>query len=328
MQFFSIRQILLIDMFFLILIWGGIFTLVLTDHSYRLFVPTVELPTWLQKLPDIDLQPAKESPWRQDLFMGMGDINNLGGKSFLIHGTATPSAVVRNDSVVVYFNYFPPQNRQSFGKIFWIKSTDQGKKWSDPAPIVINDLPSLASYPISPQVVVLPSGKIKLYFLAKATQATHNSLYAALSNDGVNFTYDPTTSFQIENESLTAFTVAILGERMHLVAFTDQGALSQTAYNAISYDTKVFTRLADLKIEDSFYGQSHLTTQGGQLYLIGSSNRGLWKSSSNDGNSWSSPSYYGLPAQNPSAVYTGEKYLLFYTDNPAPQTSADSTNQL
>jgi hypothetical protein len=328
MQFFSIRQILLLGIVFLLLIWGAIFTLVLTDSSYRLITPSISLPAWLQKLPDIDLQPTAEAPWKQDLFMGMGDINNLSGKSFLIHGTATPSAIVRNDSVVVYFNYYPSQSRQSFGKIFWIKSSDQGKKWSTPAPIVINGLPSLSSNPISPQVVVLPSGKVKLYFLAKATGTSHNSLYAALSNDGVNFTYDPTTSFVVENESLSAFTVAILGERMHMVAFTEQGAAKQTAYNAISYDTKVFTRLADLIIEDSFYGQSHLVAQGGELYLIGSSNRGLWKSSSRDGNTWSDPNYYDLPAQNPSAVYTGEKYLLFYTDNPTPQPTDESTQQL
>jgi hypothetical protein len=326
MQFFSIRQILLLGIILLILIWGSIFTLVLTDHSYHLFTPTITLPSWLQHKPAVTNNPTQEAPWKQDLFMGSGDINNFSGKSFLVHRTATPSAIFRDNAAVVYFNYYPSENRKAYGSIFWIKSTDLGKKWTSPMPIAIKNLPETQTTPISPQVVLLPSGKIKLYFLAKTANATRNSLFAALSTDGVNFEYDPTTHFEIENESLMAFAITILGERMHLVAFTQEGAQSNTAYNAISYDTKVFTRLADLTIADSVYGQSHLTSQAGELYLIGSSNRGLWKSSSRDGNSWSNPIYYGQKVQNPSTVFTGEKFLLFYTDNPTPAAS-DSLSQ-
>lgn len=328
MHFFSIRRLLLVGIICLTLIWGSIFTMVLTDPSYQLFIPTISLPSWIQKLPDIQVEPTKNAPWKQDLFMGSGDINTFSGKSFLIHGTATPSAVFRDNSVVVYFNYYPSQDRKKYGSIFWIKSADQGRNWTQPAPIVISGLPPLQTYPISPQVVLLPAGKIKLYFLAKAENAPHNKLYAAISSDGVNFNYDPSTNFEIENESLIAFTVAILDERMHMVAFTKEGSTTNTAYNAISYDTKVFTRLADLTIEDAFYGQSHLVVRGKNLYLIGSSSKGLWRTSSSDGNVWSNPAYFNLPAQNPTAVNVGEKFLLFYTDNPTTDLSDKSADKL
>lgn len=309
----TIRKILIFGIIFLALIWGGIFGMVLADPSYKLIIPSIPAPLWLQKTPDLKVDLSVDGPWKQDLFMGSGNLSNFGGKSFLVHGTATPSAIYKNSDVVVYFNYYPKDNRKVYGKIYWIKSSDQGRAWSQPTPVTIIGLPELTTSPISPKAILMPNGKIKLYFLAKKQADTRNKLFAAISSDGVNFTFDPTTSFEIEDESLISFSMTILNDRMHLFAATEEGSSTGTAYNAISYDTKVFTRLADVKIDQSFYGQTSLLTEGDQLKLIGSSDRGLWISSSSNGNNWSSPTYLNFYSQNPTAVFVGDKYLLFYT---------------
>jgi hypothetical protein len=314
-NFLSVKNILLIGIFFLLLIWGGIFALVLTDPSYKLFTPTLPVLAFFQETPNFKSDLTEDGPWKQDLFMGTGTLSGFDGKSFLAHGVATPSAIFKNNDVIVYFNYYPSQNRKAFGSINWIKSSDLGRKWTKPAPIVLEGLPELSTNPLSPKLVVLPSGKIKLYFLAKKIHDTKNKLMAALSNDGVNFIYDPTTSFEIEAESLTTFSLTVLNDRMHLFASTEEGLQTGTAYNAISYDTKIFTRLADVQIGESFYGQNSLITEGDQLKLIGASNKGLWTSSSTNGNSWSQPNYLNFNVENPTAVFIGDKYLLFYTAN-------------
>jgi hypothetical protein len=321
MNLLSIRNILLGGTISIILIWGAILSLALTDKSFQLFIPSIPTFSWFKTEPALQIDLPKDGPWRQDLFMGSGDLSNFGGKSFLVHGSATPSAIFKNGEVVVYFNYYPASNRKAFGSISWIKSSDLGRKWTSPAAIHISSLPELATNPVSPQVVALPSGKIKLYFIAKKINQERNILMAALSNDGVNFVFDPTTSFEIEDESLVSFSLTILQDRMHLIAFTREGQQSNMSYNAISYDTKVFTRLADIKIAETFYGQASLVSDGKELKLLGASPKGLWSSTSTNGNTWSDPSYYNLSVQNPSTVLVGEKYLLFYTADTNPQTS-------
>ncbi len=321
MKLISIRTILFWGTICIILIWGVILSLAFTDRSFQLFIPSIPAFAWFKTDPDLQIDLPKDGPWRQDLFMGSGDLSNFGGKSFLVHGSATPSAIFKNSDIVVYFNYYPATNRKAFGLINWIKSSDLGRKWTTPSPIYISSLPELSTNPISPQAVVLPSGKIKLYFIAKKLNQERNTLMAAISNDGVNFVFDPTTSFEIEDESLISFSLTILQDRMHLIAFTKEGQSSNMSYNAISYDTKVFTRLADIKIADTFYGQTSLVSDGKELKLLGASPKGLWSSISANGNTWSDPSYYNLSVQNPNTVYVGEKYLLFYTADTNPQNT-------
>lgn len=321
MNIFSIRNILISGIALLLMIWGVIFYLALSDTSYKLFIPSLPVQAWLPKQITVKSDLPESGPWKQDLFMGSGTLSEFGGKSFLVHGTATPSAIYKNNDVVVYFNYYPSENRRTFGTVNWIKSSDQGRTWSLPSPVIIKDLPELTTNPISPQAIMLPSGKIKLYFIAKKVNEDRNKLFASISNDGVNFTFDPTTQFEIENESLISFGITILNDRMHLIAYTQEGATTQTMYNAISYDTKVFTRLADAVIEDSFYGQTSLVSNGNSLQLLGASPQGLWSSTSRDGNSWSDPDFYNFSVQNPHAVFVGEKYLIFYTANTEPQAS-------
>lgn len=317
----SIRKILIWGIISLLLIWGVIFWLALTDKSYNLIIPTIPGFTGLGSGEVLSTEIVGDGPWKQDLFMGNGNLSGFDGKSFLVHGTATPSAIYKNNEVVVYFNYYPQNNRKAFGSINWIKSSDQGRKWTMPSPIKLNGLPELSTNPISPKAIVMPSGKIKLYFIAKKKDENRNKLFAALSNDGVNFDFDLTTFFEIEEESMISFSLTILNDRMHLVASTGEGAQTGTFYNAISYDTKVFTRLKDANISESFYGQNSLVTEGNQLKLLGASSKGLWISSSKDGNKWSSPSYLNINVQNPGTIFTGDKYLLFYTSQTTPDGS-------
>lgn len=315
----TIRKILAAGAIFLIPTWGLIFWLSYSDSSYQLFIP--QLPQSIETQPQkVDEFPGA-GPWKQDLFMGTGDLNSFDGKSFLVRGAATPSAILKDNEIVVYFNYYPSNRRQSFGIINWIKSTDLGLNWSEPSPITIENMPDFSISPFSPKVLVLPNGKIKLYFLAKKTGEDRSKLFAAISDDGAKFYFDPDTVFEIEDEYLIAIALDLLGDKVHLFGYTAEGAGVNISYHAVSYDGKVFTRLADIKIEDSFYserssayGQNSLTKDGNQLVLLGASPRGLWSSTSGDGNNWSSPRYLSFNAQNPSVLKTGNSYRIFYTD--------------
>ena len=296
----TIKKILIAGFLILILIWGLILFLAFSDHSYQLFVPKFIKTTSLNlgdKSSGVDL--SQTGPWKQDLFMATGNGSSFDGKSFLAHGVATPSAIVRNNEVLVYFNYFPQNTRKGFSTIHLIKSTTNGRQWTQPLQVVINQSAGFTTVPASPKAIVTTNGKIKLYFLAKKPGDDRTKMFAAVSDDGQNFVFDPKTQFEIENESLISIAVNILDDRLHLMAYTQEGSLRSTAYHAISYDTNVFTRLADVTIKDSYYGQNTLLNDGNSLKLIGNSLKGLWSSTSKDGNTWSNPSYLSFNAQNP-----------------------------
>lgn len=322
---FTIKRLLITGGFFLCLIWGTIFYLIMTDSSYQLFVP--EFPKLSFSESNVQFIDSNQAgPWKQDLFMGSGDGSSFNGKAFLTNSAATPSAILKNSDIVVYFNFFPKDQRRAYGQINWIKSSDQGRKWTKPAPIVIENTPNFTVSPFSPKAFVLPSGKIKLFFLSRQAGENTNKLYAALSDDGARFTFDPSTQMEIENESLISFTLTMLEDKMHLLAYTEQGAQTGTSYHAISYDGKIFTRLADVQIKDSFYGQNALITDGNQLKLIGTSNKGIWSSTSGDGNSWNSPSYMNFQAENPAVLQVGDNFRIFYTAVTSPSNQNDTQN--
>lgn len=315
MQFLTIKRIIISALIILSLIWGVILFLVFTDSSYHL----IQLP-----LPDIkgiatSVQPIDESkvrqlqPLQQDLILATGDGSSFTDKAVLVTGAATPSAILKNNELIAYFNYFPEGQRRSYGSIHQIKSVDKGQTWSNPAQIMIFNAPALATVPFSPKVVLLPNNKIKLYFLARKRDEEQTKLFAAVSDDGIKFAFDPSTSFELEGQSLISYAVTILDYKMHLLAYTREGSASFTAHHAISYDTSVFTRLADVVIKDSYYGQTSLVTDGSKLILYGASDKGLWKSNSPDGNSWSSINYLNNQTENPGLIYKDNLYYLFYT---------------
>jgi hypothetical protein len=314
-----IKKILISGGVVLGLIWGIIFYLTLTDSSYQLFMPQISNPASSNQAGVDTVDLNQEGPWKQDLFMESGDGSSYGGTVLLAHGAATPSAILKNNDMVVYFSFFPKDQRRLFGQIYWVKSSDGGNEWSQPAAITIENLPTLAFSPFSAKAMVLPTGQIKLYFLSKKAGEAHNKLLSAVSEDGARFIYDPSVSFEIENESLNSFTMAMLDDKLHLIAYTEQGSQTNNAYHAISYDGNVFTRLADIKIADATYGQSSLIEDNGKLRLIGSSPKGLWSSTSGDGNSWSTPTHIDHSADNPALLKTGDTYRIFYTDTAAAE---------
>src|SRR4051812_34209409 len=109
----TIKKILALGGLSLVLIWGGILYLAFTDSSYHLLVPEFMNKTSLsstQKASGVDFSQA--GPWKQDLFMATGTGSSFDGKSFLAHSVSTPSAAVRNNEILVYFNYFPQETKK------------------------------------------------------------------------------------------------------------------------------------------------------------------------------------------------------------------------
>lgn len=315
MKWFSIRLFLILGSIWLILIWGTIFFLAWKDPSYKLFVPKMAFSKPLASSKQNQIDFSQSGPWKSDLFMSTGDdLTTFSGKSFLQNGIATPSAVLEKNQIFAYFNYFPKNQASELGRVYTITSSDNGRHWTQPQLVIFSNMPSIEKPPQKPVAIVLPNGKTKLYFIAKKAGDSTNKLYAAVSDDGIHFVFDSETHFEIENENLISFGVAIDDGRMHLMAYTSEGQKDNVVYHAISYDSQIFTRLADVKINDSYYGQGYLVEDHSKLVLFGSSDKGMWLSNSDDGNSWSAPDYVGVKGQNPAAIQTANGYLFLYSD--------------
>lgn len=313
-RFFSIKTFLLIGLIWVSLIWGVIFFLVWKEPTtYHLYVPhlTINRPLAVQNQPKTDFSQA--GPWKSDLFMASGESSDqILGKSFLNHGIATSSAVVRGNQLISYFNYYPQENEQALGRVFTMSSSDNGSHWSRPEQVIFFNMPSIEKAPQRPVTILMPNGNLKMFFIAKKAGDSNSKLFAAVSKDGINFTFDPKTVFEIENESLISFGAAMDDGKLHLIAYTQEGQKTGNSYHAISYDGQIFTRLADIKIQDSYYGQGYLFSDQDKLVLYGNSDKGLWLSTSDDGNSWSSPNYLGVSGQNPVVVKNKRRLPFFH----------------
>lgn len=314
MYFLTIKRIIITAIIILSLIWGVILYLLFSDTSYHLIVPQLPDIKGITSTIQTSVSPTGQlEPLKQNLILATGDGTAFAGNALLVTGAATPSAIIRNNELITFFNYFPANQKRTYGSIHQIKSLDSGQSWSQPAQIMIFDAPPLSVMPFTPKAIVLPNNKIKLYFLARKKDEEAVKLFAAVSEDGLKFAFDPTTSIDLEGKSLVSFALVILNNKMHLLGYTLDGAKSYTAHHAISYDTSVFTRLSDVIIKDSYYGQNTLATDGSKLILYGASDKGLWLSTSPDGNSWSSINYLNTSAMNPGVVKQGDLYYLFST---------------
>ncbi|MFC1721549.1 hypothetical protein ACFL0Z_01400 [Patescibacteria group bacterium] len=112
----------------------------------------------------------------------------------LVEHASVPGAVVKDGTIHVYFvdvatDGIPEQ-------IGLIKSTDEGKTWSDKETIVIDDLGSKVA--VDPAPFLLDDGRIRLYYydinVDQSPSATFN-IYSAVSADGLNFTEEAGSRF-------------------------------------------------------------------------------------------------------------------------------------
>lgn len=218
--------------------------------------------------------------------------------------------------LVAAFQWFPIGSPH-FDRVAVKVSEDGGRSWSAPAPIVVDGLPDGYQRPFDPTLVLLPDGRIRIYFSCSPAGSrildASVGTFSALSEDGVRYTFEPGVRFAGDGRPAIDPAVVRLGDTWHYTA--PIGRPDEGAYHAVSGDGLTFVRLPDIPSVGGVNWTGNLIAHGRGMRFYGTTGadpRGAWWSESEDGLSWSDPQHLGFMAGDPGVADTldGERVML------------------
>lgn len=263
-------------------------------------------------------------PWNNDLKMRISD----GGKPFgeettFVRAAGVPSLTRdRKGRLIAAFQWFPQDRQEAWDRVATSISEDNGKTWSAPKPIVVEGLPNGYQRPFDPTVVVIGTGRIRMYFTSsKPGQMGSNGvtgIYSAISSDGVNFKFEPGARLSVMDRRVIDCAVHKLGDTWHMIA--PIGRPEDGAYHATSKDGLEFTRTENIKSEDGANWTGNLIAASPGMCFYGNSNRGLWWSYSAEGKSWTRPTFLNVMGGDPAVVNGADgRVIMIYVGPREPR---------
>jgi hypothetical protein len=219
-------------------------------------------------------------------------------------------------------------------------SRDEGRTWSDPQPIVVDEMDRGLARPFDPTLVPLADGKVRLYFTSNGSPDFRRStpaIYSALSDDGVNYRFEPGVRFSVDGRVVIDCAVAIHRGEFHLIV-PDNGTAEEMmanqqrrdppqvgiGYHAISWDGLFFVRVADVIAPSRDRWLGNMQSDNGHLKFFGTG-AGPWPLTSADGGTWTQDANaMRIPGADPGAVKLRDgSWLFLVTGPPRSGTASD-----
>jgi len=250
---------------------------------------------------------TEQGPWRNDLRIAVGTSPAAFGPFSLWVRQAGVASLARlpDGRIAGVFQWFPFDNLAAFDQVAVVFSSDSGRSWSAPRPIVVTGFPDTLQRPFDPTVTVTERGQLRLYFttsrMANRQPTGMLGFSSAVSTDGVTYAWEPGMRFQPPRSTVDCAVIRWNGA-WHLVS--PVGAPAEGAYHAVSDDGLTFTRLPDIAgtgSTASFIG--NLAVVSGALRFYGGSPQGLWHTEYAAGRGWGAPNAVpGIGGGDPALV--------------------------
>ena len=263
--------------------------------------------------------PTGQGPWLNDLRIASStDGRTFDSATLFQKSSGVPSlARLPDGRLLAAFQWFPDLSSPAWDRVAVKQSSDNGRTWSEPQAILVNGLPSSYTRPFDPTLVVLPDGRIRVYFTSNPegqtqTASDKNGFYSAISTDGVSYTWEPGTRFW-PGKSVVDCAAIYFDGRVHLMAPVMGSA---AAYHTASRDGLDLVRLDDVPSLEGENWTGNLLSFPGGLRFYGTSSmggRGMWYRESADGGAWTSPRYLGINGGDPAVVQAsdGRYWIVF-----------------
>jgi hypothetical protein len=295
----------------------------------------IALQTATPPAPGAPAPAAAPGPWDNELVVQRVTADGT-ASTVATFGRADVSSIARlqDGRLAIACQAFPKDDRAHFNRIAVRFSSDDGRTWGEPKPIVMANMDVALAPPFDPALVVLPDGRVRLYFITHTgTDAApgQTAVHSATSTDATHYDYEPGVRFTVPGRVVVDCAAALHEGVFHLVV-PDNGTPAEflerrrrgepqpggNGYHATSTDGLVFTRAADLPLSstrDRWFG--NLLSDGTQLLFFGSG-PGPWPMTSADGKRWApAVTSMRMPGVDPCAVrLRDDSWLVVATREP------------
>lgn len=284
--------------------------------------------------------PRGDGPWNRDVIVYRVDRDGAVHKAAVFERAGVPTvARMKDGRLVAAHQHFPENEPASFDKVAVRFSTDEGKSWSPPEVIRVDGLPEGMRFPFDPTLVVLPDGRVRLYFTSlkgRRFEEDRPAIYSAISTDGVLYTFEPGVRFGIAGRPVIDCAVVLHKGSFHLFA-PDNGTQPMgprpaapdrheerpragSGYHATSRDGLNFIRVDDVVMDGAHRWLGNAFSEGERMTFIGTAEPGppgeghrrgsVWMAMSRDGASWDLMDAPEIAGGDPGGVRTRDGGLL------------------
>ena len=137
-------------------------------------------------------------PWERPLKIATSnDGTTFSNFAIFQDSSGVPSAVKwHGDTLICAFQWFRlPQNSVTWDKVAVKYSYDGGINWTQPVPIIINNLPVNFQRPFDPTLAVINNDSIRIYYSSSNGMPVGGldssiNTYSAVSTDGINYQFE------------------------------------------------------------------------------------------------------------------------------------------
>ena len=219
--------------------------------------------------------------------------------------------------LIAAFQWFPETPVESFDRIAFSRSLDNGLTWTAPATMVLTGLAVDDRSPFDPTLTILDDGRIRLYFtMNKLTPGAIPRIGSAISTDGVHFALEPGDRFAVSGQMVIDCAVARLNGVWQLLSPSQ--TVYETAFRATSIDGLNFVREADVTGTSSKRWLGAMIQIPKGLRFYGTSNSGIWSARTTNGATWvMDSSTYPVAGADPGVVVLPNGSILMTVTGPA-----------
>lgn len=138
---------------------------------------------------------TQPGPWDSDVLIIRIGTDGRQERLGLFERAGVPTAARLLDGrLIAAYQAFPADDDRNFDRVAKRFSSDGGRIWSGPEPIVVDGMEAGLDRPFDPTLVPLPDGRIRIYFTSNRNADSRRStpaIYSAISSDAIHYTFEP-----------------------------------------------------------------------------------------------------------------------------------------